>query len=569
MKNVLFILLAILLYISTSAQETNQILYLNNGSFTNTYNGPGIQGANLIGPGGFWAIRNAANNSINFDVNNGASPLTALTILQNSYVGIGTSSPFAKLHIKDGTYTGTLALGNDVYPGLIHSSALSGEFRIDNRSSFIGYITFFPNGQGSTQGTEAMRINQSGHVGIGTQIPGSKLHVQSDANTSGAPHNAQLFITGNTHPEKRLSLGYNTSSNYAEIQSQAYAGAFTPLTLNPNGGAVGIGTTNPVSKLSVGDWFVEGGNSNRLTKDLIVSQNTYNSQVLVSHTVEHNLWASYATAYHINTLNTSGSLTNRFTIDPYGKVGIGTTSPNYKLEVNGDVALPYTGKLLSTEDPGNSITLHNGYGAMKFNTANQDRMVINYAGNVGVGTSTPGAKQEIYLANGGINQFRLNTGFNGGNYIDINPYIAGVNNGGFSISQNGSIRLVIDNSGNGNVGIGTTTPGEKLTVNGKVLAREIKVTPDGWSDYVFDPSYNLPDLKATEQYIKENKHLPEVPTASEVKANGIELGEMNTLLLKKIEELTLHLIAQNKRLDEQDKKNAEQQKEIEQLKSKL
>jgi hypothetical protein len=89
------------------------------------------------------------------------------TIDPNGNVGIGTTSPFSRLHVKEGAHTGTLALGSDTYPGLISSSAVTGELRFDNRSSFIGYISFFPNGQGSTVGAEAMRIDKNGNVGIG------------------------------------------------------------------------------------------------------------------------------------------------------------------------------------------------------------------------------------------------------------------------------------------------------------------------------------------------------------------------------------------------------------------
>jgi len=69
-----------------------------------------------------------------------------------------------------------------------------------------------------------------------------------------------------------------------------------------------------------------------------------------------------------------------------------------------------------------------------------------------------------------------------------------------------------------------------------------------WSDYVFKPEYQLPSLIKTEQFIKENGHLPEIPKASEVEANGLSLGEMNRLMMKKIEELTLHLIEQQKQI---------------------
>jgi len=109
----------------------------------------------------------------------------------------------------------------------------------------------------------------------------------------------------------------------------------------------------------------------------------------------------------------------------------------------------------------------------------------------------------------------------------------------------------VDGYGNGhfkgNVGIGTTNPGSfKLAVEGKIGAREINVTTAAWSDYVFNEDYKLRPLEEVNRYIKENKHLPEIPSAKEVIENGQNLGEMNMLLLKKIEELTLYLIDMKK-----------------------
>lgn len=100
----------------------------------------------------------------------------------------------------------------------------------------------------------------------------------------------------------------------------------------------------------------------------------------------------------------------------------------------------------------------------------------------------------------------------------------------------------------GNVGIGTHLPKEKLSVNGKIRAQEVKVEVENWPDYVFEEGYNVGTLEGLESYIKANKHLPDVPSAKEVEANGVDLGEMNKLLLKKIEELTLHLIEQGKEI---------------------
>ncbi|MDQ3290013.1 MAG: TMF family protein, partial [Bacteroidota bacterium] len=71
----------------------------------------------------------------------------------------------------------------------------------------------------------------------------------------------------------------------------------------------------------------------------------------------------------------------------------------------------------------------------------------------------------------------------------------------------------------------------------------------GWCDYVFEEGYNLMPLYEVEKYINTNKHLPDVPSAAEVEKNGIEVGEMNATLLRKIEELTLHMIELKKEND--------------------
>ncbi|MNL08726.1 hypothetical protein D3C87_1294600 [compost metagenome] len=107
----------------------------------------------------------------------------------------------------------------------------------------------------------------------------------------------------------------------------------------------------------------------------------------------------------------------------------------------------------------------------------------------------------------------------------------------------------------GNVGIGTATPAEKLSVNGKIRAHEVKVETANWPDYVFARGYQLPSLQETEKHIKDKGHLPGIPSAAKVKANGIDLGEMNAKLLQKIEELTLHLIEKDKEIKQLNKLN--------------
>ncbi len=106
----------------------------------------------------------------------------------------------------------------------------------------------------------------------------------------------------------------------------------------------------------------------------------------------------------------------------------------------------------------------------------------------------------------------------------------------------------------GNFGIGTTSPDEKLTVKGKIHTQEVKVDLEAavMPDYVFEKSYVLQSLPELEKYINKHKHLPEIPSASDVAENGLYLKEMNLKLLQKIEELTLYTIEQEKKLQEQE-----------------
>jgi len=108
---------------------------------------------------------------------------------------------------------------------------------------------------------------------------------------------------------------------------------------------------------------------------------------------------------------------------------------------------------------------------------------------------------------------------------------------------------------NGNLGIGTTYPSAKLAVNGNIHAKEVKVDLTGWPDYVFHSEYTLPTLEEVEKHIAEKGHLINMPSAKEVEENGVALGQMNKLLLEKIEELTLYILQQQKKLEGQTTKN--------------
>ena len=185
----------------------------------------------------------------------------------------------------------------------------------------------------------------------------------------------------------------------------------------------------------------------------------------------------------------------------------------------------------------------------------------NNSGYVGIGTSNaPTNLLEVNRNMTGPQIIIHNLGGNGGagfTMID-DKYNAtwkfkAVTGGGFKIRDNSNTMDVLVMEPNsaanaiyiqtgGNVGIGTSSPSSKLSVNGKIGCKEVEVTLTGWSDFVFAEDYQLRTLEEVEAYIKENNHLPDVPSEKEVLENGVNVGEMNSTLLRKIEELTLYMI---------------------------
>jgi hypothetical protein len=192
-----------------------------------------------------------------------------------------------------------------------------------------------------------------------------------------------------------------------------------------------------------------------------------------------------------------------------------------------------------------------GYSPLHLRTSNLTRLAISTEGLVGIGTPIPNTKLEVVGTGGSTVDLKVNGRIQtgdasnaGGVWINSPASMLFIGQQGPSsvgFYNNGAWRLIADV--NGNVGIGTTSPNHKLTVNGIIYGKEVKVNLSvPGPDYVFENTYDLPSLQEVSAYINANKHLPEVPSAKEMEANGINVGEMNMILLKKIEELTLYLI---------------------------
>lgn len=191
-----------------------------------------------------------------------------------------------------------------------------------------------------------------------------------------------------------------------------------------------------------------------------------------------------------------------------------------------------------------------------YNYANPGKNDLIVKGNVGIGTPTPYSTSRLHVKSQAATHWSLLVEASGSDQIiglshDGTSGVVSTSylvNGGWSPLQfrtQNTTRMFL--SVDGNVGIGTTTPDAKLSVKGQIHAQEVKVDLNGAiaPDYVFDEDYKLPSLEEIQSYITEHKHLPEVPSAKEMEANGINLGEMNLILLKKVEELTLLLMVES------------------------
>jgi hypothetical protein len=450
-------------------------------------------------------------------------------------------------------------------------------------------------------------FNRTGNLGIGTTSPSAKVHIigvgganidlkvngriqTGDANTGGG-----IWVNG----ANTLFMGQNGSDKIGFYNTAWH------LLVHQNGNiGIGTGANTPTGKLQVNGRLVidrmDGGGP--LGTGSLLSFSSGASDVTA---IQEN-WGLNLVGEGVRPIKvfntsllvgyTSGGVDyGSGNLLAAGKVGIGTTTPNAPLQFANTLARR---KLVLYEEGNNDhqyyglgidagatrFQIGNATAAFRFfradnATASTEVFTVQGDGKVGVGIAAPAYPLHVSgkIGSGGLmlesNTPAINTN-QAAQYLHIYNHLSGANGlkaGGVLVADDYAYAAPTKNDliVKGKVAIGTPLASNPnnytLAVNGQIGAKDVRVeaTSATWPDYVFEQTYELPSLKEVEAYIKLHKHLKEIPSAGEVTQKGHSLGEMDVLMLKKIEELTLYMINQDKKLEAQQKEIQSLRKQVE------
>ena len=481
-------------------------------------------------------------------------------------VGIGTTSPLQRLHIAGadgspalmisktgGDGTGTVYTGIEF--GYFNGAAKIARIMAAEINGGGGNLEFqTPTGGTNNAYSTKLFVARDGNVGIATNTPTEKLDVNGNIKFTGAlmPNNA-----AGTAGQVLTSTGAGATPTWATPAVSSSWGLTGNISTNPATNFIGTTDaqnlsirTNSIERVSIssdGNTLIKSplGNPDDIAFAINSGTTAANANIYVNLFEQRKSGAMYFRTQYGN---------NVLYYDPAGVLYSGT---------------------------GTDVNFRNS----GFVSANTFR-ATNFAGynwnQTSIGMDAPSI---TYSA---IGSSYVQTNNSAHKFTVVSPLTE--SNTNIATFDNGGVTLV-SISKEGKLGIGlTSAPTEKLEVNGNIYtngkilinqANTAAVAPyalavngtaiftkavvklnGNWPDYVFAPAYTLPTLPELENYLLANRHLPGVPSAKEVEKNGIDLGDNQTILLKKVEELTLYVIELNKKMEDMRKQNEKMKEKL-------
>jgi uncharacterized coiled-coil protein SlyX len=431
-----------------------------------------------------------------------------------------------------------------------------------------GYLKFkyisapqAPQQQDSTWASDGINAynKNSGYIGIGTQTPTAKLHTLGSVR----------FESFKNNPQNDSVLTTDQNGNLRFV--------YMPYGSGGGGGGTSYSFQNGITQFN-GNVSLGG----QLQSEVKINQSGFPFGIYNGPDKIFNLSAAGNVGIGtgpdaIYRMVVNGDVNVGLQFDTVGRSsklffgGYGNTDPFYmqRYNVRSDVSEL---RVNIGDDGFTGDRFHVGYVGAGTTTWNSS-FVVETTGKAGIGTDdltgqlSIGKDHGVKLAVGNSQWPQsaiIRTGYDNtnGDYTDVLVPGAATNSSMIRLNQAG------------NVGIGTLAPDAqyKLSVNGRIRAKGLRVQSANWSDFVFEPDYKLLSLPELEKFIKANKHLPQIPTTQDVMKDGQEVGEIQSKLLQKIEELTLYTIELNKQvktLEEKNKKLEDQQKQIDGLQQQL